>query len=61
MKKYSKRAQDKISDVMHEFGKGELKSGKSHTIVRSKKQALAIGISEAKKRGYKVPQQHQGK
>ena len=54
MPKYSKKAQNKISDVMHEFKKGKLKSS-SGDKVKSRKQAVAIGISEAKKRDYKVP------
>lgn len=55
MARYSKKAQDKISDVMHEFGQGKLKSGRSGQKVKSQKQAVAIGISEARERGYKVP------
>ena len=54
MPKYSKKAQDKISTVMHEFKKGKLKSS-SGDKVKNRKQAVAIGISEAKERGYKVP------
>lgn len=55
MPKYGKKAQGKISEVMHEYGEGKLKSGKSGKKVKSRKQAVAIGISEARKRGYKVP------
>ncbi len=55
MPKYSKKAQDKISDVMHEFGEGKLKSGNSNKKVTSRKQAIAIGISEAREKGLKVP------
>lgn len=54
MAKYSKKAQKKIEDVMHEFKEGKLKSG-SGKKVKDKDQAVAIGISEAKKEGYKVP------
>ncbi len=57
MAKYGPKAQKKISRVMHEFGKGKLKSGKSGKKVRSRKQAIAIGISEARKEGDKVPKQ----
>jgi len=59
MVKYSKKAQDKIETVMHEFKLGKLKSGKGGKggIVKSRKQALAIGISEARKKGDKVPKQ----
>lgn len=55
MPKYGEKAQKKISEVMHEYGKGELKSGKSGKKVKSQKQAVAIGISEARKEGDKVP------
>lgn len=54
MAKYSKKAQEKISRVMDEFKKGKLKSGRSNNKVTNRKQAIAIGISEAKERGYKV-------
>jgi hypothetical protein len=57
MAKYSKKAQEKIEQVMHEFKHGELKSGKGSKggIVKSRKQAIAIGISEAQEAGLKVP------
>lgn len=57
MARYSKKAQDKIEEVMHEFKKGTLKSGKggSGGKVKSRKQAIAIGISEAREAGLKVP------
>jgi hypothetical protein len=58
MPKYSKKAQDKISKVMHEFGEGKLKSGRSGKKVTSRKQAVAIGISEAREKGYKTPRAH---
>jgi hypothetical protein len=54
MAKYSKKAQDKIEKVMHEFKTGELKSGKGGK-VKSRKQAIAIGLSEAREEGAKVP------
>lgn len=54
MAKYSKKAQDKIGDVMEEFKEGKLKSS-SGKKVTSKKQAVAIGISEAREKGLKVP------
>jgi len=59
MTKYSKKAQDKIETVMHEFKLGELKSGKGRKsgIVKNRKQAIAIGISEARHEGDKVPKQ----
>lgn len=54
-KKYSDKAQDKIEKVMEEYKEGKLKSGKSGKKVKSRKQAVAIGISEARKAGAKVP------
>lgn len=41
--------------VMHEFKKGELESGRSGQKVKSRKQAIAIGLSEARRKGKKVP------
>ncbi len=63
MTKYSKKAQEKIEKVMHEFKEGTLKSGKQgiNGKVKSRKQAIAIGISEAKEAGLKVPVQKSGK
>jgi len=57
MTKYSKKAQDKIETVLHEFKIGKLKSGKGGKggKVKSRKQAIAIGISEARHEGDKVP------
>jgi hypothetical protein len=59
MSKYSKKAQEKIEEVMHEFKHGELKSGKGGKggIVKSREQAIAIGISEAREAGLKVPKE----
>lgn len=61
MAKYGPKAQKKISKVMHEFGKGKLKSGTSHKKVTSQKQAVAIGISAARKEGDKVPRRKKNK
>jgi hypothetical protein len=58
-RKYSKKAQEKVEDVMHEFKKGKLKSG-SGKKVTSKKQAVAIGLSEAREAGAKVPKKAKG-
>lgn len=55
MNRYSKNAQAKIGKVMHEFKEGKLKSGRSDKKVTSRKQAIAIGISEARKMGERVP------
>jgi hypothetical protein len=54
-KKYGPKAQKKIEKVMHEWKHGELKSGQSGKKVKSRKQAIAIGLSEARKAGAKVP------
>jgi len=54
MAKYGKKAQDKVEKTMREYKKGELKSG-SGASVKSKKQAIAIGLSQARKEGAKVP------
>ena len=61
MAKYSKKAQDKIEKVMHEMKHGTLKSGGSGKKVKSRKQAIAIGISEAREAGAKVPKKRNGK
>jgi len=55
MAKYSKKAGEKVEKVMHEKKKGTLKSGRSGKKVTSRKQAIAIGLSEARKAGAKVP------
>ncbi|RNA63254.1 hypothetical protein D1631_15630 [Chryseobacterium nematophagum] len=52
--KYSEKAKDKIGTVMHEFKEGKLKSS-SGKKVTDRKQAIAIGISEAREKGLKVP------
>ncbi|MCD6066489.1 MAG: putative histone H1-like protein [Bacteroidetes bacterium] len=54
MAKYSQKAQDKVEEVMHEKKEGTLRSG-SGKKVTSTKQAIAIGLSEARKAGAKVP------
>lgn len=58
-RKYSKKAQEKVEEVMHEFKEGKLKSG-SGKKVTSKKQAVAIGLSEAREAGAKVPKKAKG-
>jgi len=55
MPKYGKKASQKVEKAMHERKAGTLKSGKSGKKVTSKKQAIAIGLSEARKAGGKVP------
>jgi hypothetical protein len=54
-RKYSNGAQKKVASVMKEYKKGTLKSGKSGKKVTNRKQAVAIGISEARQKGKKVP------
>ena len=54
MTKYGKKAGKKVEKAMHEMKKGKLKSG-SGKKVKSRKQAIAIGLSEARKEGGKVP------
>lgn len=54
MPRYSKGAQDSVKKAMHKRKKGTLKSGSGKT-VKSKKQAVAIGLSEARRKGKKVP------
>jgi uncharacterized protein DUF6496 len=54
-RKYGEKAQESVKDAMKEFKKGKLKSGKSGKTVKNRKQAIAIGLSEARKKGAKVP------
>ena len=54
MAKYGKKASDKVEEEMHELKRGRLKSG-SGKKVTSRKQAIAIGLSEARREGDKVP------
>jgi hypothetical protein len=55
MGKYDPKAQEKVGKSMHEMHEGRLKSGNSGKKVTSQKQAVAIGLSEARKEGGKVP------
>jgi Family of unknown function (DUF6496) len=55
MAKYGKAASAKVEKAMKERNKGTLRSGSSGKKVTSRKQAIAIGLSEARKRGAKVP------
>jgi hypothetical protein len=54
-RRYGKKAGEKVEKVMHEFKRGQLKSGGTGKAVRSRKQAIAIGLSEARRAGAKVP------
>jgi len=54
-RKYGAKAGEKVERAMHEMKRGELKSGRSGKKVKSRKQAIAIGLSEARQAGGKVP------
>jgi Family of unknown function (DUF6496) len=54
-RKYSKAASRKVGKAMHERKRGSLRSGRSGKKVRSRKQAIAIGLSQARRAGKKVP------
>jgi hypothetical protein len=54
-RKYSKGASAKVEKAMHERKRGTLTSGRSGKKVKSKKQAIAIGLSQARREGKKVP------
>ncbi|GAC1443578.1 MAG: hypothetical protein NVSMB63_12540 [Sediminibacterium sp.] len=60
MTKYSKKSQEKVEKAMHEMKEGTLTSGRSHKKVTDPKQAIAIGLSEARKTGAKVPKKKAG-
>jgi len=55
MPRYGKKASEKVKKAMHERKRGTLKSGRSGKKVTSRKQAIAIGLSEARREGGKVP------
>ena len=59
-RKYSKGAAKKVERAMHKKKRGTLKSGRSGKTVTSRKQAIAIGLSEARKEGKKVPKKKKG-
>jgi len=54
-RRYSRGASKDVERAMHKRKRGKLKSGRSGKTVRSRKQAIAIGLSEARKKGEKVP------
>ena len=54
-KKYGRKAAEKVERAMHEMKRGQLRSGRSGKKVTSRKQAVAIGLSEARRAGGKVP------
>jgi hypothetical protein len=55
MARYGKKSRSKVKRAMHERKRGTLRSGRSGKKVKSKKQAIAIGLSEARRSGAKVP------
>ncbi|HYC46699.1 MAG TPA: DUF6496 domain-containing protein [Burkholderiales bacterium] len=55
MAKYGKKAKSKVKRAMHKRKRGTLKSGRSGKTVKSRKQAIAIGLAEARREGAKVP------
>jgi hypothetical protein len=59
-RKYSKKASKKVETVMRERKQGTLRSGRSGKKVKSRKQAIAIGLSEARRSGAKVPKKKGG-
>ena len=59
-RKYGKKAQSKVKRAMHERKRGTLKSGRSGKKVTSRKQAIAIGLSQARAAGAKVPKKRGG-
>ena len=60
-RKYSKKASKKVQRAMHERKRGTLRSGRSGRKVTSRKQAIAIGLSEARRSGAKVPKRRRRK
>jgi hypothetical protein len=60
MAKYGKKASEKVEKAMHERKRGTLRSGRSRKKVTSRKQAIAIGLSEARRAGGKVPRKKTG-
>jgi hypothetical protein len=60
-RKYSKASGRKVERAMHEMKRGTLKSGGSGQKVKSRKQAIAIGLSEARREGKKVPKKKKKK
>lgn len=60
-RKYSKAASKKVERALHKEKRGTLKSGRSGRTVKSRKQAIAIGLSEARREGKKVPKKKTSK
>jgi len=60
-RRYGKKASEKVERAMHEMKKGTLRSGRSGKKVTDRKQAIAIGLSEARRAGGKVPRPKRSK
>ncbi|HYG38603.1 MAG TPA: DUF6496 domain-containing protein [Cytophagales bacterium] len=60
MAKYGKKAQEEVGEAVHEMKEGKLKTGTGKKVT-SRKQAIAIGLSEAREKGAKVPEKKGGK
>lgn len=60
-RKYGPKSQKKMEETMREYKRGDLKMGRSGKKVKSRKQAIAIGLSKARKEGAKVPQSPKNK
>jgi hypothetical protein len=61
MARYGKKSQQKVKRAMHERKRGKLRSGRSGKKVKSRKQAIAIGLAEARRAGAKVPPRRKGR
>jgi hypothetical protein len=61
MARYGKKAQQKVKKAMRERKRGTLRSGRSGKRVKSRKQAIAIGLSQARRSGAKVPRKAKGR
>ena len=60
VRRYSKKSGEYVKRAVKKFKKGELHSGKAKVRVKSRKQAIAIGLSKARKKGIKVPRKRIG-
>ena len=61
MARYGRKSQQKVKQAMRERKRGTLRSGRSGKKVKSRKQAIAIGLSQARRSGAKVPPRKKGK
>ncbi len=61
MARYGRKSRQKVKKAMHERKRGKLRSGRSGKKVKSRKQAIAIGLAEARRAGAKVPPRKKGR